>query len=672
MGNTEEASKCIKLLNKTELHGRIILVEQAKGETAAGSAGNSSSHNKSGDSGSDGKRDKSGRRVDSRRRSADIKRGDKTEGRRSGGSSRERDRRARVIDHRYGAPRPMRGALGNRHSSGKEDRRSPSKTGDSRRVPIARRLSPRLGGGVVSPRRLSPLIDRRETLPRRHDKEMLGLTHIIEERERERLRARDRQMREEERRAREDEARQRMIERRQREEAERLHREREQLRAERERIERQKQELLRLEREQQRMEREKLEREREELRRQQIKLSHTDRVSKTIGSRYDQRGSRSLKRSATDDRGSGRAEAFYDDRKRPAHDRGAMPVDTRARYEDPLHSRTRYESSRDVHRYDSSSSSNIHTSYARDALVRESSSSSRYDRHSTGLPVTPTATASASKSSHSTDDLRWLSGAQPAPISNSRRSDGYYDDRRGDSRSSAVATTSDGRVLREYHHGAPAVLAPPAPLISSRSSDSSSRVSRDSGKGIYSSSMSSSDVWRTGSSSSKTSTYGSSSGSKSIYGSSGSKSMYGSTSSSSSSKNVYGSSAVSGSSSKGVYSGASNGTGGLLASHHEGGTWRGSVSNAGASSSSSGGRWSDTRNSSSNNNNNNNSGGGGGGGGSNGSASVKMADYARDTLINYNSSSSSSSHHPTLQTMQSAAQDTRDYALSSSSSYRKY
>lgn len=47
---------------------------------------------------------------------------------------------------------------------------------------------------------------------------------IMEERERQRMRARERIMREEERRRREDEVRQRNIERRQREEAERLQR----------------------------------------------------------------------------------------------------------------------------------------------------------------------------------------------------------------------------------------------------------------------------------------------------------------------------------------------------------------------------------------------------------------------------------------------------------------
>ncbi|RXG73730.1 Scaffold attachment factor B2 [Armadillidium vulgare] len=101
--------------------------------------------------------------------------------------------------------------------------------------------------------------------------------HIMEERERQRLRTRERLMREEERMRRDEEIHLRTLERRQKEEAERLHREREKLRIEREKVERQKQELLRLEREQQRLEREKLERERDELRKQQMKYEEVRR-----------------------------------------------------------------------------------------------------------------------------------------------------------------------------------------------------------------------------------------------------------------------------------------------------------------------------------------------------------------------------------------------------------
>ncbi|RXG60508.1 hypothetical protein Avbf_12849 [Armadillidium vulgare] len=101
--------------------------------------------------------------------------------------------------------------------------------------------------------------------------------YIMEEREKQRLRTREKLKIEEERMRRDEEIRLRNLEQRQKEEAERLHREREKLRIEREKIERQKQELLRLEREQQRLERERLERERDELRKQQMKYEEVRR-----------------------------------------------------------------------------------------------------------------------------------------------------------------------------------------------------------------------------------------------------------------------------------------------------------------------------------------------------------------------------------------------------------
>nr|CAD7394951.1 unnamed protein product [Timema cristinae] len=123
----------------------------------------------------------------------------------------------------------------------------------------------------------------------------------MEERERQRVREREREMREEERRRREEISRQRDLERRNREEAMKLEREKEKLRLERERIERDRAELIRLERERQRLEREKLEREREELKRQQLRLEEARRTAK---------------RPAED-----RRETYPDDRKRVAGER---------------------------------------------------------------------------------------------------------------------------------------------------------------------------------------------------------------------------------------------------------------------------------------------------------------------------------------------------------------
>ncbi|XP_068215346.1 SAFB-like transcription modulator isoform X4 [Palaemon carinicauda] len=153
---------------------------------------------------------------------------------------------------------------------------------------------------------------------------MIQVEKIVEARERQRMRARERVMREEERRRREHEDRQRDIERRQRMESERLQREREKLMKEREKLERQKQELLRLEREHQRMEREKLEREREELRRQQMRYEETRRTTlKRPAEERDRRGE------------------FFEDRKRPATDaRNRIEVQpTQRRYEDRSYER---------------------------------------------------------------------------------------------------------------------------------------------------------------------------------------------------------------------------------------------------------------------------------------------------------------------------------------------
>lgn len=93
------------------------------------------------------------------------------------------------------------------------------------------------------------------------------IKHLQEERRRQRIR--EREIRENERRRAQEIFRQRSIERKQREESIRLERERERLRIEREKLERERAEVLRLEREKQRLERERLEREREELRRRE-------------------------------------------------------------------------------------------------------------------------------------------------------------------------------------------------------------------------------------------------------------------------------------------------------------------------------------------------------------------------------------------------------------------
>ncbi|XP_013778322.1 SAFB-like transcription modulator isoform X2 [Limulus polyphemus] len=98
--------------------------------------------------------------------------------------------------------------------------------------------------------------------------------------------------------------RQKEIERKQREESFKLDRERERLRYEREKLERERAEILRLEREKQKMEREHLEREREELRRRQ-QFSRMDEPRRGSKRNFNRTGSRE-------------SDPYWEDRKRPA------------------------------------------------------------------------------------------------------------------------------------------------------------------------------------------------------------------------------------------------------------------------------------------------------------------------------------------------------------------
>ncbi|XP_053650456.1 SAFB-like transcription modulator isoform X4 [Cherax quadricarinatus] len=291
MASSDDAAKCISQLNHTELHGRMIQVEKAKGEPGGptrNKASSSSSNRKPSDSKKDSSSDKK-------------KEGDKKEGDKKDGSDDKEG-----LDDKSGK------------DGDKNDRRSHSKD-------ISRSSKDRDRRGPRNNRPFERRQDNYKFEPRGGRNEVLSFKQIMDERERQRLRARERVMREEERRRREDEVRQRNIERRQREEAERLQREREKLRLEREKIERQKHELLRLEREHQRMEREKLEREREELRRQQMRYEETRR---------------SIKRPAEDRE----RREFFEDRKRPA-------PDNRSRFDEaPAPQRSRYNEDRSYER----------------------------------------------------------------------------------------------------------------------------------------------------------------------------------------------------------------------------------------------------------------------------------------------------------------------------------
>ncbi|KAL1492856.1 hypothetical protein ABEB36_011035 [Hypothenemus hampei] len=144
----------------------------------------------------------------------------------------------------------------------------------------------RFSGINRSRRRDEPPRVRRSRSPRQGG--ILTFAQIKQERERQKLREKERMLREESRRRQEEFARQKEIERRHRQEAARLEREKEKLRIEKEKIARERAELVNLERERQRLEREKLAREKMELQRTLMRLEE-DRQRKRPGPFRDER-----------------------------------------------------------------------------------------------------------------------------------------------------------------------------------------------------------------------------------------------------------------------------------------------------------------------------------------------------------------------------------------------
>ncbi|XP_053597466.1 SAFB-like transcription modulator isoform X5 [Microplitis demolitor] len=278
MSTSEDAAKCIQHLHRTELHGRVISVEKAKGDTQQSHMRKRESNNGKIDKKDD--KDNKGKDVSNEPSAEKKEKDNKKEDDKSSDAKKSDDKVPSVDDKK------------SESSEKKEDKdadarstKSTSKKPESER---GKRDDKRSGRPYDHHRSHS----RSRSRERRRRDEVLTFAKIREERERQRLRERERLVREEERRRREEMERQREIERRQREEAARLEREREKLRRERERIEQEKAELLRLERERQKLEREKLERERLELKRQQMRLEESRRVPPPP----------SIKRSSTDRR----------------------------------------------------------------------------------------------------------------------------------------------------------------------------------------------------------------------------------------------------------------------------------------------------------------------------------------------------------------------------------
>ncbi|XP_074105343.1 uncharacterized protein LOC141531420 isoform X2 [Cotesia typhae] len=264
MSTSEDAAKCIQHLHRTELHGRVISVEKAKGDTQQSHMRKRESNN--GKIEKKDEKDTKGKDVHTDPSSAEKKEKD---------NKKEDDKinDAKKTDEKVHSTDDKKSDSSEKKDDKDADARSTKSTSKKPESERGKRDDKR-GGRAYDHHRSHSRSRSRE---RRRRDDVLTFAKIREERERQRLRERERLVREEERRRREEMDRQREIERRQREEAARLEREREKLRRERERIEQEKAELLRLERERQKLEREKLERERLELKRQQMRLEESSR-----------------------------------------------------------------------------------------------------------------------------------------------------------------------------------------------------------------------------------------------------------------------------------------------------------------------------------------------------------------------------------------------------------
>ncbi|XP_031845354.1 uncharacterized protein LOC116432491 isoform X2 [Nomia melanderi] len=272
MSTSEDAAKCIQHLHKTELHGRVISVEKAKGDTQQ-------SHMRKRDT-ANGKSEKKEEKDKLKDNHDAVDRKDKEAKKEK---SEEKGSEARTFKCAAAKKPDDKGESGeNKKTEAQEKKEEASKDADSRSTKSTSK-KPDSERGRRDEKRIRSWDHHRShtrsrSRERRRRDDVLTFAKIREERERQRLREKERMLREEERRRREDMERQREIERRHREEAARLEREREKLRRERERIEQEKAELLRLERERQKLEREKLERERIELKRQQMRLEESRRA----------------------------------------------------------------------------------------------------------------------------------------------------------------------------------------------------------------------------------------------------------------------------------------------------------------------------------------------------------------------------------------------------------
>ncbi|XP_030582797.1 scaffold attachment factor B1 [Archocentrus centrarchus] len=266
MSSTEEATKCISHLHRTELHGKMISVERAKNEPAGKKPADKN----------DTKRSSSDRRhsTDSKSDGKD----EKSEG--EGKDGKGRNERTVVMDKSKGEP-----VISVKTKSKSKERSTKS---------------------------------RDRTSSSKERKDILSFDQIKEQRERERQRQREREIREVERRRftdrnrdfRPDRERERIRLFREREERNHLMRKRHWLEAEKQRLDADRMERQFLERErlrieyERRREQERILREREELRRQQEQLRY-EQERRPVKRPYDMDGRKDDwpdKRMAMDDR----------------------------------------------------------------------------------------------------------------------------------------------------------------------------------------------------------------------------------------------------------------------------------------------------------------------------------------------------------------------------------
>ncbi|XP_040846643.1 scaffold attachment factor B2 isoform X2 [Ochotona curzoniae] len=335
MSTSDEATKCISHLHRTELHGRMISVEKAKNEPA----GKKLSDRKE----CEVKKEKLPS-VD-RHHSVEIK-VEKT-------ATKKEEKMERKDEKKPEDGKKEKEQAELRAGPAERSRATASGSRGPERTVV---MDKSKGEPVISVKTSSRSKDRNSQSQDRKSesnekRDILSFDKIKEQRERERQRQREREIREtERRREREQREREQRLEAfHERKEKARLQRERLQLECQRQRLERERMERERLERERMRVERERrkeqerIHREREELRRQQEQLRY-EQERRPAGRRpYDLDGRREdpywleSKRMALEDR-------YRADFPRPDH--RFHDFDHRDRGQYPEHAAARRESSR--------------------------------------------------------------------------------------------------------------------------------------------------------------------------------------------------------------------------------------------------------------------------------------------------------------------------------------